>query len=139
MRLSAAYAHKGYQFQSTGLTEKFKCFDDLASFVCEVKENMDNSCGLYTITYLPNPTDKKSMCRVLMDYSKYTTNTARLAGTLKATKYDAYDKVNDKAATKFVLSSHNKELKETLHICISSLNICSMYFGKSLSKLFAQL
>jgi hypothetical protein len=78
---SAAYAQKGYQFQSTGLTEKFKRSDDLATFIREVKEHMDD-CGLDTITYLPSPTDANSMCCVLTNYSKFTTDTACIAGEL---------------------------------------------------------
>jgi hypothetical protein len=57
------------------------------------------------------------MCCVLSDYSKFTTDTAHIAGKLQATKYNAYyNKVNDKAATKFVLSSLTKELRENLHM-----------------------
>jgi hypothetical protein len=84
-------------------------------FMCKVQEHL-NDFVLDTITNLPNLTDVSSMCSIRMDYSKYTDDIARIAGMLQASKYDTYDKVNDKAACRFVLSSLDKELRETLHM-----------------------
>jgi hypothetical protein len=119
---SASYAQRGFQYQSTGLTEKFQRSDDLATFIGEVQEHMVD-CGIDTITYLPSPTDPKTMCSVLSKFSKYTaTDTVRTAGATLAAMYDSHNKINDKAARKFVLQCLNKELPKTFHLRLEPNN-----------------
>jgi hypothetical protein len=55
------------------------------------------------------------MCSMLSEYSKYTTDTTHTAGVMLAAKYDPHNKINDKAACKFILL-------QTLHLCFEPNN-----------------
>jgi hypothetical protein len=69
-----------------------------------------------TISYLPSHMEARKMCSVLTKYSKHSADTARSSGATLPALYDSYDKINDKAASKFLLNSLGKELRETLHL-----------------------
>ncbi len=118
---SASYAQRGFQYRSTGIEDKFKRSDDLATFIREVSEHLIDT-GMDSISYLPSPTDATKMCSVLTEYSKYSADTARSSGATFAALYDTYDKINDKAASKYLLNSLDKDLRETLHLRLEPMD-----------------
>jgi hypothetical protein len=118
---SASYAQRGFQYRSTGIEDKFKRSDDLATFIREVSDHLIDT-GMDSISYLPSPTDATKMCSVLTEYSKYSADTARSSGATFAALYDTYDKINDKAASKYLLNSLDKDLRETLHLRLEPMD-----------------
>jgi hypothetical protein len=112
---------RGFQYRSTGIKEKFKRTDDLATFIREINKHLIDT-GMDTVMYLPSPTDALKMCSVLTEYSKYSADTARSSGSTLSALYDTYDKFNDKAVSKFLISSLDKDLRETIQLHIEPLD-----------------
>ncbi|KAI2497523.1 hypothetical protein MHU86_16977 [Fragilaria crotonensis] len=81
----AGASQKGYNYRRTGLP-----WDHLTD------------CGMDSIAYLPDPENELLTTNVVKSHSRYTIQTAK---TLSAKQLMLYDKSNDRAAVKFVLSS----------------------------------
>ncbi|KAI2494289.1 hypothetical protein MHU86_20266 [Fragilaria crotonensis] len=62
-------------------------------------------CGMDSIAYLPDPENELLMTNVVKSHSRYTIQTAKALSAEQLMLYDKYDKSNDRAAVKFVLSS----------------------------------
>ncbi|KAI2490922.1 hypothetical protein MHU86_23638 [Fragilaria crotonensis] len=63
------------------------------------------NCGMDTIAYLPDPESSSVMTNVVRSHSRYTVASAKTLSSQQILRYDKYDKLNDLAATKFLLSS----------------------------------
>jgi hypothetical protein len=57
------------------------------------------------IAYLSDPEDSSMMTNVVKTHSRYTVATANTLSSQQLLLYDKYNKTNDLAATKFLLSS----------------------------------
>ena len=62
-------------------------------------------CGMDSITYLPDPENDQLMTNVVKSHSRYTIQTAKALSAVQLPLYDKYDRNNDRAAIKYVLTS----------------------------------
>ena len=105
----ASSAQKGYNYRKTGLQIKFGHDDDLTSFQDAVMDHLTDT-GMDSISYLPDPKDATKMISVITSHSRFTISSVRThSGTLEPL-FDDYDRMNDKAAKRFLLDSLSKEL-----------------------------
>ncbi|KAI2509046.1 hypothetical protein MHU86_5422 [Fragilaria crotonensis] len=95
---------KGYNFRRTGMTTLFTQASSLVDFQNAVWDHLVD-CGMDTIAYLPDPESSSVMTNVVRSHSRYTVATAKTLSSQQILRYDKYDKSNDLAATKFLLSS----------------------------------
>ena len=51
-----------------------------------------------SITYLPDPAELMTMVNIITHHTRFTTDVVKLAVPMQATKYDLYDRANDRAA-----------------------------------------
>ncbi|KAI2510655.1 hypothetical protein MHU86_3766 [Fragilaria crotonensis] len=100
----ASASQKGYNFRRTGMTTLFTQASSLVDFQNAVWDHLVD-CGMDTIAYLPDPESSSVMTNVVRSHSRYTVATAKTLSSQQILRYDKYDKSNDLAATKFLLSS----------------------------------
>jgi hypothetical protein len=100
----ASASQKGYNYRRTGMTTQFTPTSSLVDFQNAVWEHLTD-CGMDTIAYLPDPEDSLMMTNVVKSHSRYTVQTAKSLGAPQLLLYDKYDKNNDRAAVKYLLSS----------------------------------
>ena len=100
----AAASQKGYNFRRTGMSTLFTQASSLIDFQNAVWDHLTD-CGMDTIAYLPDPENAMTMSNVVKSHSRYTVATAKALSSQQLLLYDKYDKTNDLAATKFLLSS----------------------------------
>ncbi|KAI2493992.1 hypothetical protein MHU86_20523 [Fragilaria crotonensis] len=100
----ASASQKGYNFRRTGMTTLFTQASSLVDFQNAVWDHLVD-CGMDTIAYLPDPESSSMMTNVVRSHSRYTVATAKTLSSQQILRYDKYDKSNDLAATKFLLSS----------------------------------
>ena len=86
------------------MTTQFTPTSSLADFQNAVWEHLTD-CGMDTIAYLPDPEDSLMMTNIVKIHSRYTVQTAKSLGAPQLLLYDKYDKNNDCAAVKYLLSS----------------------------------
>jgi hypothetical protein len=105
----ASSAQKGYNYRKTGLQIKFGHDNDLTSFQDAVMDHLTDT-GMDSISYLPDPKDATKMISIITSHSRFTISSMRThSGTLEPL-FDDYDRMNDKAAKRFLLDSLSKEL-----------------------------
>jgi Zinc knuckle len=100
----ASASQKGYNYRRTGMTTTFSPTSSLVDFQNAVWDHLTD-CGMDTIAYLPDPENELLMTNVVKSHSRYTIQTAKTLSATQLTLYDKYDKNNDRAAVKYVLSS----------------------------------
>jgi hypothetical protein len=100
----ASASRKGYNFRRTGMTTLFTQASSLVDFQNAEWDHLVD-CGMDTIAYLPDPESPAVMTNVVSSHSRYTVATAKTLSSHQVLLYDKYDKMNDLAATKFLLSS----------------------------------
>ncbi|KAI2506682.1 hypothetical protein MHU86_7783 [Fragilaria crotonensis] len=100
----AGASQKGYNYRRTGLPTPFSPTSSLIDFQNAVWDHLTD-CGMDSIAYLPDPENELLMTNVVKSHSRYTIQTAKALSAEQLMLYDKYDKSNDRAAVKFVLSS----------------------------------
>ena len=100
----ASASQNGYNFRRTGMTTLFTQASSLVDFQNAEWDHLVD-CGMDTIAYLPDPESPAVMTNVVSSHSRYTVATAKTLSSHQVLLYDKYDKMNDLAATKFLLSS----------------------------------
>ena len=86
------------------MTTAFTQSSSLVDFQNAVWEHLSD-CGMDTIAFLPDPENPAVMTNIVKSHSRFTIQTAKTLGEPQLSKYDKYDKNNDRAAIKYVLSS----------------------------------
>lgn len=112
-----------------GMTTLFSPTSSLVDFQNAVWDHFTD-CGMDSIAYLPEPENELLMTNVVKSHSRYTIQTAKALSAEQLMLYDKYDKNNDRAAVKFVLSSLSpalmskiKEKTEDLRM----IRLCAFY------------
>jgi hypothetical protein len=100
----ASASQKSYNFRRTGMTTLFMQASSLVNFQNAVWDHLTD-CGMDTIAYLPDPENSSTMSNVVKSHSRYTVATAKTLSSHQVLLCDKYNKTNDLAATKFLLSS----------------------------------
>jgi hypothetical protein len=100
----AGASQKGYNYRRTGLPTLFSPTSSLVDFQNAVWDHLTD-CGMDSIAYLPDPENKLLMTNVVKSHSRHTNQTAKTLSAEQLMLYDKYDKSNDGASVKFVLSS----------------------------------
>jgi len=101
---SIASAQKGYNFRRTGQNPPFKQSDDFVIFKDKLWDHFRDT-GMDTIAYLPDPADNSTMINIVKWHARFTTKTAQASITNQLQQYDSYDRLNDTAATTYLLTS----------------------------------
>ena len=105
----ASASQKAYNYRRTGMTVSFTPTSSLVDFQNAIWEHLTD-CGMDTIAYLPDPENDTLMTNVVKSHSRYTIQTAKALSAKQLESYDKYDKTNDRAAIKYVLSSLTPDL-----------------------------
>ena len=100
----ASASQKGYNYRRTGMTTPFSPTSNLVDFQNAVWDHFVD-CGMDSITYLPDPENDQLMTNVVKSHSRYTIQTAKALSAVQLPLYDKYDRNNDRAAIKYVLTS----------------------------------
>ena len=100
----AGASQKGYNYHHTGLATPFSQTSSLIDFQNAFWDHLTD-CGMDSIAYLPDPENDLLMTNVIKSHSRYMIQTAKALSAEQLMLYDKYDKSNDRAAVKFVLSS----------------------------------
>ena len=100
----ASSSQKGYNFRRTGMTTQFTPASSLIDFQNAIWDHFTD-CGMDTIAYLTDPEDSIAMTNIIKCHSRYTIQTAKSLSASQLLRYDKYDKNNDRAAIKYLLSS----------------------------------
>jgi hypothetical protein len=101
----ASASQKGYNFRRTGMTTQFTPASSLVDFQNAIWDHFTD-CGMDTIAYLTDPEDAIAMTNIIKSHSRYTIQTAtRTLSAKQLLRYDKYDKNNDRAAIKYLLTS----------------------------------
>ena len=95
---------KGSSFRRTGTTTLLTHTNSLVDFQIAVWDHLID-CGMDIIAYLSDPEDSSMMTNVVKTHSRYTVATANTLSSQQLLLYDKYNKTNDLAATKVLLSS----------------------------------
>ena len=102
---------KGYSLRIMGLKKKFN--SDLSTplnvFTTAVFAHLQQH-GLDTISYLPDPADPTKMESVVTHHTRFKLKDVRLASAKLSSKFDKYDKSNDRAAISFLRASLHQDL-----------------------------
>jgi hypothetical protein len=86
------------------MTTQFTPASSLVDFQNAIWDHFTD-CGMDTIAYLTDPEDSIAMTNIIKSHSRYTIQTARSLSALQLLRYDKYDKNNDRAAIKYLLTS----------------------------------
>ena len=70
-----------------------------------------------TITYLLDPENPTTVSSVINGHSRYTVDLGTTLSNNLQTSFDSYNKINDKAATTFLMNSLDVLLKNALEDC----------------------
>jgi len=100
----ASASQKGYNFRRAGITTQFTPASSLVDFQNAIWDHFTD-CGMDSIAYLTDPEDSIAMTNIIKSHSRYTIQTARNLSALQMLRYDKYDKNNDRAAVRYLLSS----------------------------------
>ena len=93
-----------YNLRRTGLTYKFKKGGDLVSFIDKITQHFEDH-GMDSILYRSDPSEPTKMLSVVEDYPLFNLEDCRANSKILSSKFDAYDKSNDKCAKAFLLDS----------------------------------
>jgi len=112
--INPASALKGDAAREKGLTPKFGKSSSVPNFIQEVTLHLIRH-GMDIISYIEDPDNTTDVVCVVSEYSRLDPADACLkASTLKATKYDHYDRQNSVSAVRFLLNCLEKELRDDL-------------------------
>jgi hypothetical protein len=115
MRHRAAGAGIGYLQRTTGLVPAFteRAGADFGAFAARVQQHLERT-GMDTIAYVRDPNDPRRVASCVTDHSRF--DPAKMRELLKgrARLYDSYDRWNDDDATRFLLASVSKKLRDTV-------------------------
>jgi hypothetical protein len=101
---------KGFAHRIKGLETKFAITDDLRAFQRSVMKHFER-CGLDTITYLPDPANPTQMESVVEQANRFTKKYVMTQNVQYEGYYDAYDHLNARTASDFILSSLDPEME----------------------------
>jgi len=101
---SIASAQKGYNFRRTGQNPPFKQSDDFVIFKDKLWDHFRDT-GMDSIAYLPDPAENSRMISIVKWHARFTTKTAQASMEQQLQRYDSYDRLNDTAATTYLLTS----------------------------------
>ena len=117
--VGSSAAQKGYTHRETGLTTKFARDGDLPQFENHIWRRF-YSCGMDTITYVPDPAlPTTGMVSIVRGHSRFTVEAVEAQIAPQLLKYDDYDKENDIAASSFLMDSLEGSLEKEVRDVMS--------------------
>ena len=106
---------KSQAYRRQGLVIKFTRKMNLQMFQYEVLEHLED-CGMDTVTYIQDPTNKDRVVSIITDHGKFTLNEGSIKGDETAlVYYDEYAHSDMKDAKKFIYNSCCEDLKKQLN------------------------
>jgi hypothetical protein len=102
-------AQKGHTHRQTGLSVKFTSTSDLLTFEHKVWEHLVDN-GMDTIAYVPDPQAPSVMINCVKGRGRFDLDTVTAMIRKQLPFYDAFDKMNDREATHFLLDSLDSAL-----------------------------
>mgnify|MGYP000681102589 CR=1 FL=1 len=106
---AVATAQKAHKSRIEWTDSKVTTKTDLQTFQVKLLERFEED-GMDTITYLQDPLDHSKVVCCLKEHSRLTVHEVRSRMVDQYSKYDSYDKSNDKEATTLLLASLDDSL-----------------------------
>ena len=120
---------KGYSLRTTAIQPPFAKGNNLATFQHKITAHLCEH-GLDTVSYLPDHHDPSEMLDVVTFHSRFIVDMPKsyLAIESTSSKFDKWDKANDKAAKTFLTNCIHDELFDELRFKLSPADtFCSMW------------
>ena len=106
---------KSYAYRIKGMDIKMSATVDLTMFQKNFLHRLQRE-GLDTISYIPSPTEPTKMISCVTDHTRLTFDVVVKSVEAQASKYDSYDKSNDKDAVELLLNSLAPELRKEVSV-----------------------
>jgi hypothetical protein len=97
-------SQKGHTYRQTGMATKFSSTSDILTFEHKIWKHLVDT-GMDTIAYVPDPQAPTVMINCVKGHGRFELDTIRTMIANQLMKYDAFDFMNDREATDFLLDS----------------------------------